>query len=72
MTSHIILQRKYRHLEALVRSAFEPAEDVKVVIDRRKRKRRASTLPPTTKDRRCLPDRRCAAPFMDILIDASG
>jgi hypothetical protein len=71
MTSYIIIQRRFRHVESLVRSTFAAADDVKVFIDRRRKKRRKATLPLTSEDRRNVPDRRSAAPILDILIDPS-
>ncbi len=69
MTSLVIIQKEYSYLEPLVRSIFEEAEDVTILIDRRAGENRtASTVPPES-ERRVASERRASAPMLDILIN---
>ena len=68
MTSYVIIRREYSYLEPLIRSIFEDAEDVKVMIDRRKDDRREAS-PPEEGDRRHPANRRSSTPMLDILIN---
>lgn len=67
MTSYVIIRREFSYLEPLIRSLFEEAEDVKVLIDRRTGDRREDT-PPEEGDRRRPGNRRASTPMLDILI----
>ena len=68
MTSYVIIRREYSYLEPLIRSIFEDAEDVKVMIDRRVDDRREAS-PPEEGDRRNPANRRSSTPMLDILIN---
>jgi hypothetical protein len=69
MTSLVIIQKEYSYLEPLVRSIFEEAEDVTILIDRRGgESRTAPTISPGA-DRRVASERRSSAPMLDILIN---
>ena len=69
MTSLVIIQKDYSYLEPLVRSIFEEAEDVTILIDRRSGESRTdSTLSPES-ERRVASERRSSAPMLDILIN---
>jgi hypothetical protein len=69
MSSLVIIQKDYSYLEPLVRSIFEDAADVTILIDRRGgESRTAPTLSPEA-DRRVASERRSSAPMLDILIN---
>ena len=69
MTSLVIIQKDYSYLEPLVRSIFEEAEDVTILIDRRGAENQtASALSPES-ERRVATERRSSAPMLDILIN---
>jgi hypothetical protein len=69
MTSLVIIQKEYSYLEPLVRSIFEEAQDVTILIDRRGGENRtASPLSPES-ERRVASERRSSAPMLDILIN---
>lgn len=69
MTSLVIIQKEYSYLEPLVRSIFEGAEDVTILIDRRGGENRtASTFSPES-ETRVLSERRSSALMLDILIN---
>ena len=67
MTSYVIIRREYSYLEPLIRSIFEDAKDVKVLIDRRVHDRREED-PSEEGDRRRPDNRRSSTPMLDILI----
>ena len=71
MTSYVIIRREYSYLEPLIRSMFEEAEDVKVLIDRRSssEERRDAQPPSADGERRNNHDRRASAPMLEILIN---
>ncbi len=69
-TSYVIIHKPYMYLEPVVRSMFEEAEDVKVIVDRRFHERRSGPVSLRIKNRRQLQDRRLAVPMLDILINA--
>jgi hypothetical protein len=69
MTSLVIIQKDYSYLEPLVRSIFEEAEDVTILIDRRGAENRTDSALPPESDRRVAPERRSSAPMLDILIN---
>jgi len=72
MTSYVIIHREYSYLEPLVRSIFEEAEDVKVLIDRRSEERPEHAPPPKHFERLNSTDRRASAPMLDILINVES
>ena len=69
MTSLVIIQKEYGYLEPLVRSIFEEAKDVTILIDRRGAENRAASTFPPESERRVAPERRSSAPMLDILIN---
>jgi hypothetical protein len=69
MTSYVIIRKEYSYLEPLIRSMFEEAEDVKVLIDRRSEDRRDPPPQATDSERRNANDRRASAPMLEILIN---
>lgn len=72
MTSYVIIRREYSYLEPMIRSMFEEAEDVKVLIDRRTEDRRDAPSPPEEGDRRGAVERRASTPMLDILINVES
>jgi len=72
MTSYVIIHREYSYLEPLIRSIFEEAEDVKVLIDRRSEERPEHAVPPKHVERPNSTDRRASAPMLDILINVES
>ncbi len=68
-TSYVIIHKPYMYLEPVVRSMFEEAEDVKVIVDRRFHERRSGPASFRITNRRQQQDRRQAAPMLDILIN---
>ena len=68
-TSYVIIHKPYTYLEPVVRSMFEEAEDVKVIVDRRFHERRRASASSRISNRRKPRDRREAAPMLDILIN---
>jgi hypothetical protein len=68
-TSYVIIHKPYDYLEPVVRSMFEEAEDVKVIVDRRFHERRRAPASSWISNRRKRRDRREAAPMLDILIN---
>jgi hypothetical protein len=71
-TSYVIIHKHYMYLEAVVRSMFEEAEDVKVIVDRRFHERRSGPASLRITNRRQQQDRRQAAPMLDILINVDS
>jgi len=68
-TSYVIIHKPYMYLEPVVRSMFEEAEDVKVIVDRRFHERRSGPVSLRVTNRRQQQDRRLAVPMLDILIN---
>jgi len=68
-TSYVIIHKPYTYLEPVVRSMFEEAEDVKVIVDRRFHERRRASASSRISNRRKQRDRRQTAPMLDILIN---
>ncbi len=68
-SSYVIIHKPYDYLEPVVRSMFEEAEDVKVLVDRRFRERRGVSASSRVSNRRKQRDRRQTAPMLDILIN---
>lgn len=68
MASYVIIQREYSYLEPLVRSIFEEAEDVTILIDRRSAKSQNSSDLPAESERSAIIERRTSAPMLDVLI----
>ena len=68
-TSYVIIHKPYDYLEPVIRSMFEEAEDVKVLVDRRFHERRGVSASSRMSNRRKRRDRRDAAPMLDILIN---
>ena len=71
-TSYVILRKEYTYLEPVVRSMFEEAMDVRVIVDRRWHERRRTSDPVPAGNRRTVKDRRMAAPMLDILINVEA
>jgi hypothetical protein len=72
MTSYVIIHREYSYLEPLIRSIFDEAEDVKVLIDRRSEERAELAVPPAQFENRNSTDRRASTPMLDILINVES
>ena len=72
MTSYVIIHREYSYLEPLIRSIFDEAEDVKVLIDRRSEERAELAAPPAQVENRNSTDRRASTPMLDILINVES
>lgn len=68
-TSYVIVHKPYDYLEPVVRSMFEEAQDVKVIVDRRYHERRRVSASSRVSNRRKQRDRRQTAPMLDILIN---
>jgi hypothetical protein len=69
MNSYVIIRREYSYLEPLVRSMFQDAEDVTVLIDRRSEDRSDTILLETGTEHEAALDRRSSKPMLDILIN---
>ena len=67
-TSYVIIHKPYSYLEPVVRSMFDEAEDVKVIVDRRVHERRQGSTPVGIANRRTPHERRQVFPMLDILI----
>ena len=72
MTSYVIIRREYSYLEPLIRSIFDQADDVEVLIDRRSDGQYDGKSPETEGERRRPDDRRSSAPMLDILINVQS
>jgi len=72
MTSYVIIHREYSYLEPMIRSLFQEAEDVKVLIDRRSEERPADAEPTRGLEYRKPMDRRGSTPMLDILINVES
>jgi hypothetical protein len=70
--SYVILRKEYAYLESIVRSLFEDATDVRVIVDRRWHERRQASDTAPVANRRAAKDRRMAAPMLDILINVEA
>ena len=70
--SYVILRKEYEYLEPVVRSMFEEAKDVCVIVDRRRHDRRQATEVAPAGNRRFAKDRRVAAPMLDIMISVGA
>ena len=71
-TSYVILRKEYAYLEPIIRTMFEEARDVQVLVDRRWHERRRAGDPVAVDNRRTVKDRRMAAPMLDILINVEA
>jgi hypothetical protein len=69
MTSYVIIHREYSYLEPLVRSMFEDAEDVTVLIDRRSEDRDGPRRSSEGDEQKGAANRRASNPMLDILIN---
>jgi hypothetical protein len=69
MTSLVIIQKEYSYLEPLVRSIFEEAQDVTILIDRRSGESRDTETAVGDAERRAPSERRSSTPMLDILIN---
>jgi hypothetical protein len=69
MTSLVIIKKEYSYLEPLVRSIFEEAHDVTILIDRRSGESRGTETAPEGVERSTASERRSSAPMLDILIN---
>lgn len=72
MTSYVIIRREYSYLEPLIRSMFQEAADVRVLIDRRSEERRDPPTALTEGEGRSSTDRRASSPMLDILINVES
>ncbi len=70
--SYVVLRKDYAYLEPVVRSLFEEANDVRVLVDRRWHERRQASECAPVRNRRTVKDRRMAAPMLDILINVQA
>jgi len=66
-TMSVIIQRPYAYLKEQLRRAFEPQEDVNVIVDRRYRERRASEEP-FAAERRCVHRRRLKEQLVEVIL----
>lgn len=71
MTSYVIIRREFSYLEPIIRSVFNEATDVNVLIDRRVEDRR-DDAPPEIGDRRRPSNRRASTPMLDIIINVES
>ena len=69
MTSLVIIKKEYSYLEPLVRSIFEEAQDVTILIDRRSGESRGAETAPEDVERNTASERRSSVPMLDILIN---
>jgi hypothetical protein len=67
--SLVIIRQTCAYLEPIVRSMFEGAEDVRIVVDRRFHERRQIGNPSASNRRKDISERRTSAPMLDILIE---
>jgi hypothetical protein len=65
--STVVIRQSYTYLEPFVRSTFEGAEDIRIIVDRRFHERRQVTAP-WVPNRRTSGERRLSAPMLDIII----
>lgn len=73
MTSYVIIRREYSYLEPLIRSMFEDAPDVNVLIDRRSEDRHERQISPgESTHQSAVLDRRASTPMLDILINVEA
>lgn len=72
MTSYVIIRKEYSYLEPLIRSMFQEAADVRVLIDRRSEERRDPLASPAEGKQPSATDRRRSTPMLDILIDVKS
>jgi hypothetical protein len=70
--SYVIIHKSYSYLDPVVRSMFEEAEDVRVLVDRRFHERRQVSVFLGVKDLRKHRDRRRSTPMLDILISVDS
>ncbi len=70
--SLVIIRQPYTYLEPYVRSMFEEAEDIRIIVDRRFHERRQVGAPSAPNRRKNTSDRRFSAPMLDILIDVEA
>ncbi len=68
-TSCVIIREPYSYLEPVIRSMFEGAQDVSILVDRRSHERREGFTSFGIANRRRQRDRRQAVPMLDILIN---
>ena len=66
--SLVIVRQSYTYLEPFVRSMFEGADDIRIIVDRRFHERRKVSIPGLPNRRRTLSERRFPAPMLDIMI----
>jgi len=69
--SLVIVRQSYTYLEPFVRSMFEDAEDVRIIVDRRFHERRRVTAA-RVPNRRTSSERRVSSPMLDIVIAVEG
>ena len=68
-TSYVIISKDYSYLEPVIRSMFDRAEDVMIIVDRRTSTlRNDAYVTERQVDRRFVPERRVSVPMLDILI----
>lgn len=65
----VIIRKPYSYIEPVIRSMFEEAEDVSILVDRRSHERRGGSASFGIANRRRERDRRQAVPMLDILIN---
>ncbi len=67
--SMVIIRQPYTYLAPYVRSLFDEAEDIQIMVDRRLHERRELEVPGPPDRRRAASDRRFSAPILDIFIN---
>jgi hypothetical protein len=70
--SLVIIRPPYTYLEPVVRSMFDGAEDIGIIVDRRFHERRKAGLPGEPNRRRPTSERRASTPMLDIVIDVDA
>jgi hypothetical protein len=70
--SYVVIHKSYTYLEPVVRSMFEGAEDVQIVVDRRWHERRQAVVSGVENRRVPASDRRRSTPILDILINVEA
>jgi hypothetical protein len=67
--SIIVIRRPYSFLAPVVHLAFQGAEDVEIIVDRRVQVRRRQSTPVPVDRRQQTGDRRKSSPMLDVIID---
>ncbi len=70
--SYVIIRREYSHLEPIIRAIFNGAEDVQVLLDRRRSDRPEISEDDWPGNLQSLKEKRRASPMLDIVINMDG